>query len=90
MTKRRTEKTAVGGSGSESLPPSKTGKRKRRTRARAGDLVSYEGQTFRVLKRRQVTGFAMPAYDDYELLLASPEGVEYGYVGESETELLPQ
>lgn len=84
MSKRQNDKT------SESPPTKKTGKRKRRTRARAGDLVSYEGQTYRVLKRRTVTGFAMPSYDDYELLLETLDGHEYGFVGESDVELLPQ
>lgn len=51
-----------------------------------GSVVSYGGVACRVIGRRAVSPFAMPRYDDYELLIESLESGTVGFVGESEVE----
>ncbi len=52
-----------------------------------GSVVRYEGATYKVLRTREVDGFAMPRYADYEVLLAPLDGGESpGWVGDNEVE----
>jgi hypothetical protein len=58
----------------------------REPRVKAGDLVEYEGESCRVLKRRRVTGMAMLQTSEHEVLLETLDGEEVGWVGENELE----
>lgn len=51
-----------------------------------GEVVTYGGSACRVLGRRAVSPFAMPRYDDFELLLESLESKTVGFVGEGVVE----
>jgi hypothetical protein len=53
-----------------------------------GDVVAYGGSACRILGRRAVSPFAVPRYDDHELLLESLESGTVGFVGEGEVEAL--
>jgi hypothetical protein len=55
---------------------------------RRGDLVTYDGEVYRVIKRREVWPFAAPRCDDHEVFLETPAGEPFGFVGESEVEPL--
>lgn len=51
-----------------------------------GQVVSYGGSACRVLGRRAVSPFAMPRFDDHELLIESLESGTVGFVGQSEVQ----
>ncbi len=48
-----------------------------------GDLVTYDGEVYRVVGRREVWPYAAPRYDDFELFLESEDGSTFTFVGES-------
>lgn len=56
----------------------------REPKIRAGDVVEYEGEACRVLRRRRVTPFAMLQTSVYEVFLETLEGEEVGWVAENE------
>ncbi len=56
------------------------------SKIRKGDLVDWEGETCRVLKRRRVTGMAMLQTSEFEVFLESLDGKEVGWVGDNEVE----
>jgi hypothetical protein len=58
----------------------------RESKVKAGDLVEYEGQICRVLRRRRVTALAMFQTSDYEVCLETVDGKRLGWVGENEVE----
>jgi hypothetical protein len=51
-----------------------------------GDLVAFEDETFQVIGRRAVTGFAAPRFGDFELLIESLTRNMAGFVSEDEVE----
>jgi hypothetical protein len=51
-----------------------------------GDLVSYGDDACRVIGRREVTPFAIPRFDDWEVFVETLDGGTAGFVGESEVE----
>lgn len=51
-----------------------------------GDIVEYEGERCRVLRRRRVTGLAMFSTSEHEVKLVSLDGEDIGWVGENEVE----
>ncbi len=51
---------------------------------KAGDLVEYEEETCRVLRRRRVTAFAMFQTCEYEVRLETLHGEQVGWVAENE------
>lgn len=51
-----------------------------------GDLVEYDGETCRVLRRRRVSALAMFQTCDYEVCLEALDGDQVGWVGENEVE----
>jgi hypothetical protein len=62
----------------------------RKPRFRKGDLVRYEGKTYRVVKRREVTPLAMFQTCDYELKLESTDGRPFGWVAENEVKKIEE
>jgi hypothetical protein len=48
-----------------------------------GDLVTYDGEVYRVVGRREVWPYAAPRYDDFELFLEKEDGSSFTFVGES-------
>lgn len=56
----------------------------REQKVKKGDLVEWEGETCRVLKRRRVSGLAMFQTSDYEVCLESLDKQQVGWVGENE------
>lgn len=59
---------------------------RRKAKVRKGDLVRYEGETYRVVSRRKVTPLAMFSTCEFEVNLESPDGEPFGYVAENEVE----
>ncbi len=53
---------------------------------RAGDVVAWEGETCRVLRRRRVSGLAMFSTSEYEVRLEGLDGSDIGWVPENEVE----
>ena len=54
-----------------------------------GQMVWWEGQRYRVLRRRAVDGFAMFQTDTHELFLAALDGgIDPEWVPENEVELM--
>ena len=51
-----------------------------------GDLVEYEGERCRVLRRRRVNGLATFSTSEHEVKLVSLGGEDIGWVGENEVE----
>lgn len=50
---------------------------------RRGDLVTYDGEDYRVVGRREVWPYAAPRTDDFELFLEKEDGSGFTFVGES-------
>ena len=50
------------------------------------DLVEYDGEIYRVVRRREVTPLAMLRTCDFEVKLESLNGEVFGYVAENEVE----
>jgi hypothetical protein len=50
---------------------------------RLGDPVTYDGDVYRVVGRREVWPYAAPRTDDFELFLESEDGGTFTFVGES-------
>ncbi len=50
---------------------------------RQGDLVTYDGEVYRVVGRREVWPYAAPRTDDFELFLEKEDGSGFTFVGES-------
>lgn len=55
-------------------------------KVKKGDLVQYEGETYRVARRREVTPLAMFRTCDFEVNLVSLDGTPFGFVAENEVE----
>jgi hypothetical protein len=51
---------------------------------RLGDPVTYEGEVYRVVGRREVWPYAAPRTDDFELFIEGEDGGTFTVVGESE------
>ena len=51
-----------------------------------GDIVVYEGQAYQVIGRREVSPFAAPRFDDWELLIEALDGSMCVFVGEGHVE----
>lgn len=58
--------------------------RRRSDTLRKGDLVAWEGETYRVVGRREVSPLAMFQTCDHEVKLQSLDGSPFGWVGENE------
>jgi hypothetical protein len=50
---------------------------------RRGDLVTYDGDVYRVVGRREVWPYSAPRTDDFELFLEREDGSGFTFVGES-------
>jgi hypothetical protein len=50
---------------------------------RLGDLVTCDGEVYRVVGRREVWPYAAPRCDDFELFIESEDGSTFTLVGES-------
>lgn len=53
-----------------------------------GDIVIYEGQSYQVIGRREVSPLAAPRFDDWELLIEALDGSTSEFVGEGHVEAL--
>ena len=53
----------------------------REQKVKKGDVVEWEDQTCRVLRRRPVTGMAMFSTCEYEVYLETLEGEQVGWIG---------
>jgi hypothetical protein len=52
--------------------------------ARLGEPVTYDGEVYRVVGRREVWPYAAPRTDDFELFIESEDGCTFTAVGEAE------